>query len=347
MPAVPPGAAHQHAPVADTVGADATMLLRQVPPTLEVDPEGATQLIPPVPVAEDAEATRHIPVVDAESTTRPRAAGRPSWRPGAASDTAVDLEATRQMPTISGNSAGDSAGDFAQLFQSAADEPPRRTARRRAAPRRPGWIPLVGVVCCAAVGLAAGAALGGGDADGDRSGDTGVTTRVQPAEPASPDSSPDSGADTAEAQARDLSELLADSNDNREAVISSVVNIRSCVALGRAAEDLRSAAEQRDDLVTRLDDLPIDQLPGHLSLAAALTGAWEASAEADEHYADWADQARTDRKVCKHGEARHTGSAVEGDRASGEATRAKERAARLWNPVAREYGLPERHPSQL
>ncbi len=154
-------------------------------------------------------------------------------------------------------------------------------------------------------------------------------------------------ADAEAEQAEALSALLADSNDSRDAVIESVASIRACRDLGRAAEDLRAAAEQRNGLVTRLDGLTLDRLPEGEALAQSLSEAWHASAEADEHYAAWADQAENDPQVCRGGQARHTDRASEGDAASGRATSAKERAAELWNPLAREHGLPERAAAQL
>ena len=33
--------------------------------------------------------------------------------------------------------------------------------------------------------------------------------------------------------------------------------------------------------------------------------------------------------------------------ASGEATKAKQQAAKIWNPLAQKYGLTERRPEQL
>ena len=53
------------------------------------------------------------------------------------------------------------------------------------------------------------------------------------------------------------------------------------------------------------------------------------------------------KKNCKKGRARATQSAQRGNRASGEATRAKKEAARLWNAMADTYGLPRRTAVQI
>ncbi|MGK5534297.1 hypothetical protein [Streptomyces sp. URMC 129] len=141
--------------------------------------------------------------------------------------------------------------------------------------------------------------------------------------------------------------MLEESNDSRDSVIAAVSDIRSCKRLNRAATDLRAAAQQREGLVTRLQALDVSALPQGDLLAQTLTEAWRASAEADEHYAAWADQARQDGQVCQGGQAQHTDRATQGDTASGRATQAKEEAAGLWNPVAREHGLPERAAADL
>ncbi|MFE0425528.1 hypothetical protein [Streptomyces sp. NPDC058953] len=53
------------------------------------------------------------------------------------------------------------------------------------------------------------------------------------------------------------------------------------------------------------------------------------------------------KKGCKDGRARSTGRAVEGNRASGEATTAKRQASGLWNAIAEEYELTTRRAEQL
>ncbi|SOD63607.1 hypothetical protein SAMN06297387_111156 [Streptomyces zhaozhouensis] len=317
--------------------------------------EAATQLIPPVPAdgGGDPESTTRLRAVPPRQPGRHRSPAQPP-PPGAGG-----VEATQTLPPVGG-------GDFDQLFRSAADRPPPPPERGwgdgaghggpppPASGRRRSPALLVGAVIagCAVVGLLAGYLLSGGDDDeGDGSGD-GVSPEAQVEEPDGADDSAggaeEDGADPARAQAEALSELLADSNDSRDAVIESVAAIRSCERLDAAADDLRAAADQRTGMVDRLNELTLDELPDNGDLIAALTEAWQASAEADEHYAAWADEARANRgEVCRGGQARHTERAGQGDAASGRATEAKERAAGLWNPLAGQYALPERAATQL
>ncbi|MGX1270669.1 hypothetical protein RKD18_003863 [Streptomyces phaeoluteigriseus] len=198
-------------------------------------------------------------------------------------------------------------------------------------------------VALVVVGVGAGALLsGGGGAD---QGDDNKT--VAASAPAT-EGSASASADAAEQQAIALDELLADSGSSRATVIAAVADVKKCGNLAKAAADLRDAAEQRTGLVTKLSGLTVDQLPEHAALTTALTKAWQASASADNHYAAWADQVAADKgKLCKKGQARSTGQTQEANRASGTASAQKTQAAKLWNAIAKTYGLTERQPTQL
>ncbi|WP_346660081.1 hypothetical protein [Streptomyces sp. WMMB303] len=216
-------------------------------------------------------------------------------------------------------------------------QPGGRAARRdadRSRRRTPPWLLIGGGLAgVAVVGLVVGLLLADG---GDSSGDDKPKASTAPAGEES--SAP---ADPAEAQAKKLDALLADSNNSRSQVIRSVQNIKNCTALGKAATDLRSAAKQRTGLVRRLGELKTDKLPDSAELNSALKSAWRSSASADNHYAAWADQA-AGKKGCHKGKAKTTRQLAAANRASGSATTAKKKAAGLWNPTAKKYGLEER-----
>ncbi|MEX0173442.1 hypothetical protein [Streptomyces sp. LMG1-1-1.1] len=214
------------------------------------------------------------------------------------------------------------------------------------APRRKSPVALIAavVIGCAVVGLGAGALLSGGDEEKDpKGGGQNVAATSAAPSTGAPAEKP---ADPAEAQARELSSLLATSSSSRDTVIGSVESIKQCKNLDKAATDLRGAAEQRRGLVTKLQSLSVDQIPDNTALTAALTKAWQASASADDHYAAWADQMKS-KKACKGGKARSTDQLVAANAKSGEATTAKKKAAGLWNPTAAKYGLEKRTYSQL
>ncbi|MFR0353276.1 hypothetical protein [Streptomyces sediminimaris] len=203
-------------------------------------------------------------------------------------------------------------------------------------------IPLIAAVGVGIVvlGVGAGALLGGGGGDGkDKNQPVSATAPVT-------DGSAPPAADPAKQQAVALDKLLTDSGASRASVIRAVADVKGCTNLGQAASDLRAAAKQRNQLVTRLAGLPVDRLPDHAALTTALTKAWRASAAADNHYAAWADQVGG-KKGCKKGHARPTGQTQAGNRASGTASQQKAQASGLWNTIAKRYGLTQRQPTQL
>ncbi|MDA5286574.1 hypothetical protein NOD94_039360, partial [Streptomyces sp. Isolate_45] len=226
------------------------------------------------------------------------------------------------------------------------------------------------VVGLAVAGLGVGALLG----DGKAQNNDPVAVEAPASTGPSASAAGEAQADPARPQAVQLDKLLADSNDSRAAVIKAVEDIKVCKNLSQASQDLRDAARQRDGLVTRLQELKVDKLPDHAKLTASLNKAWKASADADNSYADWADDVAGDAgrdnkpdankddkddkddkgdkddkddKGCKDGKARATDNASDGNRSSGEATKAKESAAVLWNRIAAKYGLTQRDKSQL
>ncbi|MEJ8643827.1 hypothetical protein WKI68_25585 [Streptomyces sp. MS1.HAVA.3] len=198
------------------------------------------------------------------------------------------------------------------------------------------------VIGLAVVGLGVGSLLGDGK---PQNNDPGAVPAAPAASGGSAAPGGEAPVDPARPQAVQLDKLLADSNDSRAAVIKAVEDIKSCNNLDQAAADLRDAARQREELVTRLQELKVDKLPDHVKLSAALTKAWQSSADADDSYAAWADDVDDDK--CKDGKAKVTKNASDGNKSSGEATKAKESAAAMWNTIAGKYGLTKRDKSQL
>jgi hypothetical protein len=206
---------------------------------------------------------------------------------------------------------------------------------------------LIGIVVagCVVAGLVVGGLLNsGGSASADNTGDK---SSAAPGTPTTAAAGSGTGDDAAKQQAQSLDALLKTSGSSRSAVVNAVASIKNCQNLDGAANDLRSAQTQRTGLVTRLHTLSLDKLPGNSDLTDALTKAWQASAAADGHYANWAQEAKNNKKVCKDGHARSTEEEGAGNRESGVATEQKKRAVRLWNTIARQYGLTQRTYAQL
>ncbi|MGW1131145.1 hypothetical protein [Streptomyces griseoluteus] len=342
--------------------------------------QAATQYMPPVPSGgADQAATQYIPPVASgalppEATGNDGRQGYPQQRPDEAATQYIPPyqagadDADRQPPAEFDNlfrgtqyGADTAQGSTQQMPRVPAPDPrppaPMVSAQpayrppmdrdddggRRGGGRTGSRVPLIAAVGVGIVvlGIGAGALLSGGGDDGDDNRPVASST------PASEKPSPSaSAADPAQPQAAELDKLLADSGSSRSTVIQAVERIRQCQNLDQAAADLRGAAQQRADLVTRLGKLSVDKLPNNAELNAALTAAWQASAAADNHYALWARQAKS-KKVCGKGHARSTNHTQAGNAQSGTASAQKAKAAQLWNAIATKYGLTTRQPTQL
>ncbi|GGS50965.1 hypothetical protein [Streptomyces cinerochromogenes] len=379
VPAASADGATQYIPPVQAGPADgATQYIPPVPadPAAASVHEAATQYLPPVtpgalppesageetrylgqvprqaaPAPSDAEATQYIPPYTAQAQAQGQGQGADRQPPaefdnlfrGGPAGGDGPAGSTQQLPRVQQPDAYPGPGPVSyRPAQSSYDEGAyddggggRRGARSR--------VPLIAAVGVGLVvlGVGAGALLSAG---GDK-GKGGDDKTVAAASPATQDSASPT-VDPAREQAVELDKLLADSGSSRSSVIQAVSDVRRCDNLDRAAADLRDAAGQRGQLVTRLGKLSVDKLPGNADLTAALTKAWQASAAADNHYAAWADQAKN-RKVCHKGHARTTGETQAGNRESTTASAQKAKAAALWNTIAQKYGLTQRQPTQL
>jgi hypothetical protein len=259
--------------------------------------------------------------------------------------------ATTQQPAYGGGHRTPPPGGYEPqggYASQGAYEPQGRAAGRGDGQRRISPKVLIGgvVALCAVAGLGAGALLSGGDGGGSAQAaqqTTAPSTGGDQQQGGQPKGKP---SDPVAAQAQALDALLKDSSANRDAVISAVEAIKTCKDPGTAATTLRTAATQRTGLVTRLDKTAIDKLPGQAELKAELTQAWNSSASADNHFAAWADQVGG-KHGCIKGHGRPTGQTAQANKASGDATAAKKKAADLWNPIAQKYGLTQRQFTQL
>ncbi|WP_053708425.1 hypothetical protein [Streptomyces sp. NRRL B-3648] len=380
LPPVPAGPADegatQYLPPVQAAPADgATQYIPPVP--AGPGGEAATQYIPPVaagalppesggeetrylgqvprqaaPAPSDAEATQYIPPYAAQTQTQPQVQAQGADRqPPAEFDNLFrggpggdgPAGSTQQLPRVQQPDAypGPAQASYRPAQPSYDAGPDDDGGGRRGGRSR---VPLlvaagVGIVV---IGVGAGALLsrGGGKDKG------GADKTVAAASPATTEGSASPAADPARQQAVELDKLLADSGSSRSSVIQAVADVKRCDNLDQAAGNLRDAAGQRGELVTRLGKLSVDKLPGNAELTAALTRAWQASAAADNHYAAWAEQAKN-RKVCHKGHARTTGETQAGNRESGTASAQKTKAAALWNTIAQKYGLTRRQPTQL
>ncbi|MGA5314840.1 hypothetical protein ACPCTK_12045 [Streptomyces pseudogriseolus] len=145
------------------------------------------------------------------------------------------------------------------------------------------------------------------------------------------------GAETAAVvaeQADALDELLADNTGRRSGVAEAVQWMTQCTKLSSARQVFTDAAEGREELVRRLDELTLDALPA--GTASSLRTAWESSAEADWAYAQVVDDVSGG---CTPGRVTGSGAWTDAAEASADATQAKKDFVDAWNPIARRHGL--------
>lgn len=341
---------------------ESTTLLRAVRPGRAR--HGAPQPAPGQPAPGAAEQTQVLPGPIPAAGQSPQPQGHHAAQPGDPARPGSTPYAVRPgMPgdrpppsefdgLFRADGAPAEAADSTQQLPQFSDQGPQPggpadgggSGKRGGGRRRMSPAALIGIVVagCAIAGLAAGAALSAGGDDDKK--DTKASESQTP--DTKTDDEPTKPADPVETQAKALDALLADSNNSRAAVIKAVEDIKSCRNLSDAATNLRTAAGQRTDLVTRLGKLSVDKLPNHTELTSSLTRAWRSSATADNQYAAWADQVGG-KKGCHKGKARTTPKVAAAERASGEATTAKKRASELWNPIATQYGLTSHQPTEL
>lgn len=144
--------------------------------------------------------------------------------------------------------------------------------------------------------------------------------------------------------AEGLAALLAQSVSDRSSVVNAVSHINRCgPSLSQDAQTFVSAASSRQHLLSQLADLP-DHSALSGPMLQALTSAWQASVRADQDYARWARDEAT--RGCTRNDHSDPGyrAALGPD---GQASAGKKAFARLWNPLAAQYGLTQYQWSQL
>nr|WSX51272.1 hypothetical protein OG409_21430 [Streptomyces sp. NBC_00974] len=353
---VPAAPAHQEAatqyiapiPAAPAHQEAATQYIAPIP-AAPAHEEAATQFIAPVPATPADPAAgfdglfrgdnQHLPPVQEPALRRQQPRQYPPQQQQFQQQPFQQPQQPQQQPQQGYQQQGRPQHQFPQQAQQAQQFAPPEAAARKVSPA----VIAAVVIGLAVVGLGVGALLSDDKAQNNDPGAQAVT----PTAGGSAKAGGEAPLDPAQPQAVQLDKLLADSNDSRASVIKAVDDIKGCRNLDQAANDLRDAARQREELVTRLQELKVDQLPDHTKLSDALTKAWKASAEADNSYAAWADDLKADGEKCKDGKAKSTGNDGAGNKASGEATKAKESAAGMWNTIAAKYSLTKRDKSQL
>lgn len=158
--------------------------------------------------------------------------------------------------------------------------------------------------------------------------------------------SPSPTNEAAPQQAAALNDLLDRSAVQRRTVATATGQIDRCANLADAQQELDQVAAERDGLVEDLGELDLSAVPGGDLLRSDLTVAWQASAASGRSYATWAEEAQVEG--CPDGGPAPRTMGHDAAQSTDEsATESKEAFVSRWNPVASEYGLPERSAGEI
>jgi hypothetical protein len=139
-----------------------------------------------------------------------------------------------------------------------------------------------------------------------------------------------------------LSSLLMQSGTDRAAVNAANVNVKGCTDLTADAQTFTKAAANRRTLLAKLG-----QLPGRSALSPAmltdLTDGWQASATVDADLANWATSEVGHCTKNDLGNPAYTASLPYDNKATNDKTA----FVKLWNGLARKYGLAVYQPSKI
>jgi hypothetical protein len=171
-------------------------------------------------------------------------------------------------------------------------------------------------------------------------------TAGSPSASSTPSSTPSSSpAQVTEQQAAtNLAGLLTQSVTDRSSITAAVNDVNACgPTLSQDSQTFQSAAAHRQQLLSQLASLPgRSVLSG--SMIQALTGAWQASAAADQDFGKWAQDEVT--RGCTPNDQTDTNfQAATGP--DDQATTDKKAFVSQWNPVALQYGLTQYQWNQL
>jgi hypothetical protein len=162
---------------------------------------------------------------------------------------------------------------------------------------------------------------------------------------------PSAGSSTTAASARppeqqaadSLSVLLGQSVTDRSAIVSAVNDVNACGPnLSQDVQTFQNAAASRQNLLSQLANLP-DRSALPTPMLQALTSAWQASSQADQDFAQWAQDESQSCTPNDHSDANY--QAASGP--DSQATTNKEAFVSSWNPIATQYGLTTYQWSQL
>lgn len=165
------------------------------------------------------------------------------------------------------------------------------------------------------------------------------------AAPSSPAASSGSAPPPQQQAADGVAALLAQSGADRTAITAAVAAVEDCSAdLSQDETTFENAASSRQALLGKLAAVPSrSALPA--SLLQDLTTAWQASAQADQDFADWTQDEISQGCSTTNYQSDANFAAAAGP--DGQATTHKKAFAAAWTAIANEYNLPTYQWNQI
>jgi hypothetical protein len=142
-----------------------------------------------------------------------------------------------------------------------------------------------------------------------------------------------------------INNLLDQSGQQRGRVqptIQTILNCPDSAILKQATQTLVEVASARQNLLTQLEQVAIDQIPNGEVIISDLRSAWQASEASDQSYAAWGSDV-ANGQGCGTNDANFQNAQVT-DR---QATTAKQAFVARWNPLAAQFNLSPRDPATL
>ena len=141
-----------------------------------------------------------------------------------------------------------------------------------------------------------------------------------------------------------LATLLGQSISDRSTVNDAYNDVMQCGPnLNQDVQTFQDAVTSRQRLMSQLTDLP-SQAALPQAMLQDLSGAWQASAQADGDYAEWAqDQVSGGCTVNSTSDPNYAAA----NDPNIQATTDKTAFTSLWNPLAAQYGLTEYQQNNL
>ncbi|MFB8237302.1 hypothetical protein ACFC58_12205 [Kitasatospora purpeofusca] len=172
-------------------------------------------------------------------------------------------------------------------------------------------------------------------------------TAPDPAASTGPSPSATAAGANAPTQAKALDELLTQGESAKAPIGNAVAKVNSCPTkpdIESAAQVFDSGAKQRDQLLTKLAQLSVTDLPGGPDAVQSLKSAWQLSADIDRAYASWA---RTVASQGCSGSAPNTADKKRADELNPQATQAKKDFVTKWKAIADQFGLTPRTQDRI